>query len=100
MRLRRRRSAQPRLKKVSAIAYSRHTDTKIDTMYSQQAGMTDPVARLKVVNEREKYTLNQAYNIPLLWYQRIVVYNSKIKGWDLTPSHSTGQQLTHVWLDE
>jgi len=41
-----------------------------------------------------------AYNIPLLWYQRIVVNNKKVKGWDLTPSHFTGQNLVEVWLDE
>jgi peptide/nickel transport system substrate-binding protein len=87
-------------KKVSAIAYSRHTDTKIDDMYTLQSGTVDPAARLKIVNELEKHVLTQAYNIPLLWYQRIVVNNAKVKGWDLTPSHFTGQQLTHVWLDE
>ncbi len=87
-------------KKVSAIAYSRHTDTKIDELYTLQSGTVDPAARLKIVNELEKHALTQAYNIPLLWYQRIVVNNAKVKGWELTPSHFTGQQLTHVWLDE
>ena len=87
-------------KKVSAIAYSRHTDTKIDDMYTLQSGTVDPVARLKIVHELERYVLTQAYNIPLLWYQRIVVNNAKVKGWELTPSHFTGQQLTDVWLDE
>lgn len=87
-------------KKISAIAYSRHTDTKIDDMYTLQSGTVDPAARLKIVNELEKYVLTQAYNIPLLWYQRIVVNNAKVKGWELTPSHFTGQQLTDVWLDE
>ncbi len=32
-------------KKVSAIAYSRHTDTKIDDMYTLQSGTVDPAAR-------------------------------------------------------
>ncbi len=86
--------------KVSGIAYSRHTDTKLDDLFAQQSRTVDPAERMKLVNDFERYALTQAYNIPLLWYQRIVVNNAKIKGWDLTPSHFTGQQLTHVWLDE
>src|SRR5262245_26663610 len=36
----------------------------------------------------------------LLWYQRIVVNNKKVKGWDLPPSHFVGQNLVNVWLDQ
>jgi hypothetical protein len=32
--------------------------------------------------------------------QRIVVNHKKVRGWDLTPSHFTGQNLVQVWLDE
>lgn len=87
-------------KKASAIAYSRHTDTKIDEMYERQSQIMDPKARLELVNELERYTLTQAHNIPLLWYQRIVVNNRKVKGWDLPTSHFGNQQLVDVWLDQ
>jgi peptide/nickel transport system substrate-binding protein len=55
---------------------------------------------MKVVNDFERYALTQAYNIPLLWYQRIVVNNKKVKGWDLPPSHFVNQNLVNVWLDQ
>ena len=55
---------------------------------------------MKVVNDFERYALGMAYNVPLLWYQRIVVNNKKVRGWELTPSHFTGQNLVNVWLDE
>ena len=87
-------------KHVSSIAYSRHTDTKIDQLYEKQSLIIDPVERLKVVHDLERYTLGQAYNVPLLWYQRIVVNNKKVKGWELPPSHFGGQTLIDVWLDE
>ena len=87
-------------KHVSTIAYSRHTDRKIDEMYDKQSKTVDPAERLKIVNELERYTLNQAYNIPLLWYQRIVVNHRKVKGWDLPASHFLGQSLADVWLDQ
>jgi peptide/nickel transport system substrate-binding protein len=86
--------------KVSGIAYSRHTDTKLDDMFALQSKTVDPAARMKIVNDFERYALTQAYNIPLLWYQRIVVNNKKVKGWDLPPSHFVNQNLVNVWLDQ
>ena len=44
--------------------------------------------------------LTQAHNVPLLWWQRIIVNHKKIKGWHMTPSHYLWQDLTTVWLDE
>ncbi len=87
-------------KHISAIGYSRHGDTKLDDLFTRQSQIVDRAERLKVVNEFERYALGQAYNVPLLWYQRIVVNNKKVKGWALTPSHFTGQNLVNVWLDE
>lgn len=87
-------------KHVSSIAYSRHTDRKIDDMYDKQSKTLDPAERMKIVNELERYTLGQAYNIPLLWYQRIVVNHRSVKGWELPASHFLGQTLTDVWLDK
>jgi peptide/nickel transport system substrate-binding protein len=54
--------------------------------------------RTKIVNEMERYSLTQAYNVPLLWWQRIIVYNKKIQGWYMTPSHYLWQDLADVWL--
>jgi peptide/nickel transport system substrate-binding protein len=84
----------------SAIACSRHSDDKLDELFNRQSQIVDPQERLKVVNAFERYALTMAYNIPSLWYQRIVANNKKVKGWDLTPSHFTGQNLVEVWLDE
>jgi len=87
-------------KHVSGIGYSRHTDTKLDDLFNRQSQIVDEAERRKVVNEFERYALTTSYNVPLLWYQRIVVNHKKVKGWDLTPSHFTGQNLVNVWLDE
>ena len=87
-------------KKVSGIAYSRHSDEKLDALFAAQAREVDPAKRLSLVNDFERYSLTQAYSVPLLWYQRIVVNHKKIKGWDLQPSHYIGQALVDVWLDE
>src|SRR6185295_6434904 len=67
-------------KHVSGIAYSRHGDTKLDELFTRQSQIVDPAERLKLVNEFERHALEMSYNIPLLWYQRIVVNHKKVRG--------------------
>ena len=87
-------------KNASSISYSRHTDAKLDDLFTKQASEVDPTKRMALVNEFERHVLTQAYAFPVLWYQRIVVNNAKVKGWELPPSHFTGQTLVDVWLDQ
>src|SRR5262249_49342825 len=39
------------------VPYSRHTDTKIDDMFTRQSQIVDSVERIKLVNEMERYVL-------------------------------------------
>lgn len=87
-------------KKSSPSGYSGHTDSKIDEMYEKQRRIIDPAERTKLVRDMERYALEKAYNVPILWWQRIIVNHKKIKGWYLTPSHYLWQDLTEVWLDQ
>ncbi|MEZ5849177.1 MAG: ABC transporter substrate-binding protein [Hyphomicrobiaceae bacterium] len=87
-------------KKTSAISYARHSDETLDEMFRAQAKEVDPAKRMKLVNDFERRALTQAYSFPLLWYQRIVVNSKKVKGWELPPSHFSGQTHVDVWLDE
>ena len=84
----------------SPIGYSRHKDGKVDAMFDAQSKIIDPAARNKAVKELETYLHERAYSVPLLWFQRIVVNKSSVKGWDLPTSHFGGQNLVNVWLDE
>ena len=87
-------------KHASPVGYSGHEDRKLDEMYEQQRRLVDPAARKAFVNDMERYALNQAYVVPLMWFHRIIANNSKIKGWNFTPSHYVGQDLVEVWLDQ
>jgi hypothetical protein len=42
---------------------------------------------------------DEAYTVPLLWWNRIAAVSSKLKGWSVTPSHFIGQDLTDVWIE-
>ena len=87
-------------KSASPGAYSGHTDTKLDDMYDRQRRTIDVAERTRIVREMERYALVQAYNVPLLWWERILVNHRKIKGWYMTPSHYLWQDLSTVWLDQ
>jgi peptide/nickel transport system substrate-binding protein len=87
-------------RRASASGFSGHADTHIDELFAKQQHMLDQAQRTLIVNDMERYALVQAYSVPLLWWQRIVVYHKKIQGWYMTPSPYLGQDLSTVWLDE
>ena len=86
-------------KKATSLGYSGHEDEKLDRMYDEQRRIVDPVERTRLVRELDVYALTQAYAVPLLWTNRIVVMPRFIKGWHMTPTHYLSQDLVEVWLD-
>ena len=76
----------------------RYTDRAIDELFERQKDETDPKMRYMAVRAFEWRMLKEAYTVPLLWWQRIVVMRSNVKGWGMTPSHLIGQDLETVWL--
>src|SRR5262245_6920073 len=83
----------------SPMSYSQHSDTNIDALFERQKRALDLAERKRATREFEQYAIGQAYNIMLFWWQRIVVYNKRVNGWRLTPSHYLGNDLTQVWLE-
>jgi len=84
---------------LSPVNYSYSTDRFLDALFVGQAVTNDPRQRAKIVRDFERHALTEAYTVPLLWWNRIVVTSSKLKGWSITPSHFIGQDLTDVWID-
>ena len=87
-------------KKLSSIGYSGHSDDRLDDLYEAQRREVEPAKRIKIVHDLERHALTQAYNVPLLWYHRIIVHDRRIKGWHFTPSHYVQQDLSEVWLEK
>ena len=75
-----------------------YTDRALDELFEQQKNVADPKERYRLVHAFETRMLTEAYTVPLLWWQRIVVMRSNIRGWGMTPSHLIGQDLETVWL--
>jgi peptide/nickel transport system substrate-binding protein len=86
-------------KKASPTGFSGHEDVKLDQMYEEQRRAIDAKDRLGMVQHMDRYAITTAYNVPLLWYQRIIVNHKKIRNWDFSPSQYILQDLSEVWLD-
>jgi peptide/nickel transport system substrate-binding protein len=85
---------------LSPVNYSASTDRFLDALYIGQAMTPEQAQRAKIVREFERHALTEAYSVPLLWWNRIVVTSAKVKGWNITLSHFIGQDLRDVWLDQ
>ena len=83
----------------SPVSYAQHSDTSLDELFEKQKRATSTAERKQLTNRFEQVALAGAYNMPLFWWQRIIVHHKKIKGWHFSPSHFQGQDLIEVWLD-
>ena len=80
------------------IAVAHAADRELDRLFDEQARTTDPIVRKAIVRRFEARAMDQAYAVPLLWWQRIVVMNTKVRGWTMSPTHMIYQDLSDVWL--
>ncbi|HEX7125639.1 MAG TPA: ABC transporter substrate-binding protein [Thermodesulfobacteriota bacterium] len=84
----------------SPANYGRYKDPVLDDLYVKQARATNEAERRKIVRQFEKRVLEQAYQVPTIWWQRIVPHWDKVKGWEVSASHYLNQDLRDVWLSE
>jgi peptide/nickel transport system substrate-binding protein len=85
---------------LSPVNFAGSQDRFLDALFIGQAMTTDQRERARIVRAFERHALTEAYTVPLLWWNRIVVTSSKLKGWHITPSHFVGQDLADVWLEK
>jgi peptide/nickel transport system substrate-binding protein len=68
-------------------------------MYEQQLREPDPAKVRAILKDYQKYIINEkAYYATTLWWNRNVVSNTKVQGWNVSPSHYINNQLDTVWL--
>ena len=84
----------------SSVSYAGHGDRRLDQLFEQQKRAQTLEERRLLANEFERVALTGAYNMPLFWWQRIVVHHKRIKGWRMLPTHNNGTDFIDVWLDQ
>lgn len=85
---------------LSPVNYSGATDRLLDALFVGQAISGDTRQRRKIIRDFERRALTEAYTVPMLWWNRIVVTSARLKGWFLTPSLYLNQDLAEVWLEQ
>lgn len=84
----------------SPINYSGYDNPKMDELFEQQARELDTEKRKSLIREMEAIAMEDAYNIPTIWWHRIIVHHDQLKNWHITPSHYLNQDLSEVWLEQ
>ncbi len=79
---------------------SRAIDPELDSLYDRQLRASDPAERGRLIRAFETRALDQVYQVPLLWWHRIVPTYTIVRGWQMSPSHNLGQDLAAVWLTQ
>ncbi|MCA0423179.1 MAG: ABC transporter substrate-binding protein [Proteobacteria bacterium] len=78
---------------------SRAIDAEMDRLYAAQSRERDFQKRFDLIRQFEKRAFDQAYQVPMLWWHRIVPTHKVVMGWQMSPSHNLGQDLADVWLN-
>jgi peptide/nickel transport system substrate-binding protein len=72
----------------------------MDELFEQQARELDMDTRKSLIREMETIAMEDAYNIPTIWWHRIIVHHDQLKNWHISPSHYLNQDLSEVWLEQ
>jgi peptide/nickel transport system substrate-binding protein len=85
---------------VDAENYAQYSDDAEVALYQRLLHETDAAKQRVLMRRFEKYLLDdQAHEIWLLWWYRIVPYRSYVKGWKIAPTHFINQDLARIWLN-
>ena len=81
----------------SPVNYGKHKDTVMDDLYVRQSRAIDPEERRRLLRQFEKRLYDEEVHfIHTLQWHRIVPYNSKVRGYTVTPSHFLNCQVEHI----
>ena len=81
--------------------YGNYEDQQEIDLYQKMLHEPDGAKQRALMRDFERYVLDdQAHEIFLLWWYRIVPHRSYVKGWKINPSHYLNQDLATVWLDQ
>jgi peptide/nickel transport system substrate-binding protein len=82
-------------------AYGYYDDPDELALYEKMLREIDFDKQRALMRQFEKYVVDdQAHQIWIVWWNRIIPYRSYVKGWKISPSHYLNQDLATVWLDK
>src|SRR5436190_5764464 len=82
-------------------AYGYYDDPDEIGLYDKMLREPDFDKQRALMRQFEKYVVDdQAHQIWIVWWNRIIPHRSYVKGWKISPSHYVNQNLETVWLDK
>ncbi len=86
------------------VASNQHAgfqDPQMDKWFNQMNRSGDPVEQRRIMRLYEKRGLSdQAYQFVTLWWYRIILHRTEVKGWKTSPSHYLNIDLSNIWLEQ
>jgi peptide/nickel transport system substrate-binding protein len=81
--------------------YGGYDDPEIADIYSKMLHETDLAKQRVLMRAFEKRVIDtEAYEWPMLWWDRVLPARSYMHGWKIGPSHYVNQDLANIWLDK
>jgi peptide/nickel transport system substrate-binding protein len=80
--------------------YGYFSDAEEEAIYDKLERETD-LGKARVLMRQFDTRINeQAHQLMVTWWRRIVPMRSYVKGWKISPSHYLNQDLANIWLDK
>lgn len=80
--------------------FSRYEDPELDALFDTVKFSVDAAERAEAIRDFQTRVIDEAYWVFLSYSTRIVPLDPSVKGWEFSPSHTLGQNLRDVWLDQ
>ncbi len=81
--------------------YAGFQDPQMDKWFEQMNRSGDPAEQRRIMRMYEKRGVSEmAYQFVTLWWYRIILHRSELKGWKTSPSHYLNVDLSNIWLEE
>ena len=86
---------------VAGNQYAGFQDPQMDKWFEQMNRSGDPAEQRRIMRMYEKRGISEkAYQFVTLWWYRIILHRSELKGWKTSPSHYLNVDLSNIWLEE
>jgi peptide/nickel transport system substrate-binding protein len=80
--------------------YGYFADPEEIDIYNRMLRETDLTKVRALMRQYETRINQQAHQLMVTWWHRIVSMHSYVKGWKISPSHYLNQDLANIWLDK
>jgi peptide/nickel transport system substrate-binding protein len=80
--------------------YGYFADPELIDIYNRMLKETDFTKARVLMRQYETRISQQAHQLKVTWWYRIVPMRSYVKGWKISPSHYLNQDLANIWLDK